>query len=357
MYDQQHPPVDPNNGAIAVTMRYHWLSFVIGLFQPYLTVNGHRVKAGWGRTVIPMPPGQHHLHVHVPYLIPPRIGPAETVVPVHAGQLVEVEYRAPVIAWLGGTIGPPPQPFRGLTAGVALMTVPLALLLCVVGLLGVFSFGDTGTGGGTRTDAGRETTSLPSLPDLSSLAPPDLSPSGAAGSAAVKPTLKSVPARTLVGPSWTASDKTYTMDIAGVPFAFRTPATWGCVKGKIDIEGAKAWVCIDEGNVFDSSAPEPDRTKRLQFMLRPCPGSCAAGDRLTLDREWFDKDAKIASAGADTSYVEVARNADGRYTLDMSHYITTTDGTKWQVAVGTYSRPETRSPVQKIVNDILTQAG
>lgn len=353
MYNQQYPPADPNNGAIAVTTRYHWLSFLIGLFQPYLAINGHRVKAGWGRTVIPMPPGQHHVHAHVPYLIPPRIGPAETMVPVQAGQVVEVEYRAPLIAWLGGTIGPPPQQFRGLVAGVALATVPLVVLLCVAGLLGVVSLADA------DADTDRETTSLPSLPtlpDLSSLAPPDLSPSGTAGSAAVKPTLKSVPARTLVGPSWAASDKTYTMDIAGVPFAFRTPATWGCVTGTIDIDGAKAWVCIDEGNIFDSSAPEPDRTKRLQFMLRPCPGSCTATDKTTLDREWFDKGAKINNVGPDTSYVEVARNAEGRYILDMSHYITQADGTRWQVAVGTYSRPETRSPVQKIVNDIYTQA-
>ncbi|HWS38992.1 MAG TPA: hypothetical protein VN408_40405 [Actinoplanes sp.] len=354
MYDQQYPPVDPNNGAIAVTMRYHWLAFLIGLFQPYLGINGHRVKAGWGRTVIPMPPGQHHVHAHVPYLIPPRIGPADTVVPVYAGQVVEVEYRAPMIAWLGGTIGPPPQRFRGQAAAVALMTVPLAVLLCVVGLLGVFSLDSPTEREGTALPP---QPSLPALPDLSSLAPPDLSPSGAATSAAAKPTLKSVPARTLVGPSWTASDKTYTMAISGVPFAFRTPPTWGCLPGKIDIEGAKAWVCIDEGNPFDASAPEPDRTKRLQFMLRPCPNSCGTADVLALDKDWFDKGAQIVNRGVGTSYVEVARNADGRYVLDMSHYITDAAGKKWQVAVGTYSRPETKSPVQKIVNDILTQAG
>ena len=53
--------------------------------------------------------------------------------PVQPGQTVEVEYRAPAIAWLGGSIGPAPQKHRGMAAAIALTVVPLLLVLCLCG--------------------------------------------------------------------------------------------------------------------------------------------------------------------------------------------------------------------------------
>ncbi|GAA1613891.1 hypothetical protein GCM10009828_047430 [Actinoplanes couchii] len=368
MYDQYQPPTDPNGGAIALTAKYHGMTFILGLFRPLMLINGHKVPVSWGRTVIPMPAGQYHVHVHVPYLIPPRIGSADSVVPVYPGQVVEVEYRAPIIGWLDGTMGPPPQRHRGMGAGIALMIVPLVALLCVFGLLGsaaVFRTSSQPVAVPTFNPVPIPSAD-PWSPAPSTSEPAGTGPSsgGATPSASaslpwpdVRPTLKSVPARTLAGPSWAAGDQTYTMDIKGVPFAFRTPPTWGCIPGKIEIKNAKAWVCIDEGKPFEANAPEPDRTKRLQFMLRPCPNSCSNADVVAVARDWFDDGAKVDFVDERTSYVEVARNADGRYILDMSHIITAPDGTKWQLAVGVYSRPETKSPVQKIVNDMLTQAG
>ena len=254
-----------------------------------------------------------------------------------------------MIGWLGGSIGPAPQKFRGVPAAIALMIVPLAALLCVCGVFGVV---------GLVSDANDDPYTLPTiapLPTMPTVDPlptrpsrPTTAPTGAAG----EPTLRSTPARTLVGPSYAAGDKTYTMTLAGFPYAFRTPATWGCITGKIDVPGAKAWVCIDEGDPFDSSAPAPDRGKRLQIMLRPCDAPCGTADRERLSTEWFDKGAEAKTLDDQTSYVETARNADGRYTLDMSHFVP-----GYQVAVGTYSQPESKAVVQKIVNDLLTQAG
>ena len=137
MYEQQ--------SAIAVTTKYHWMTFVLGLTKPFVAINGHRVPTVWGRTVIPVPPGQHGVHVHVPYILPPEIGVAETVVPVHPGQTVEVEYRAPAIAWLGGSIGPAPQKHRGMAAAIALTVVPLLLLLCLCGGTAILGLMDSST--------------------------------------------------------------------------------------------------------------------------------------------------------------------------------------------------------------------
>lgn len=342
MYEQQQQPPT----AIALTMKYWWLTFVFAMIKPFVTVNGHPVHAGWGRTVIPVPPGQHHVHVHVPYVLPSQIGKADTMVPVHPGQVVEVEYRAPAIGWLDGSIGPAPQKFRGVAASLALIAVPLVLLLCVCGGLAVTTLMDSGTD---------DTVTLPQPVDplpttLDPLPTPvDPLPTGFVPDrpGAGKPTLREAPARSLVGPTFSAGEDTYTMDFTGWPFAFRTPGSWGCVAGKVPLPDAKAWVCIDEG--------DPGNGQRLQVMLRPCE-PCGAADQKKLTTAWFDKGAKGRVHDARTSYVETPRDAKGRYTLDMSHFFPA-DAPKWQVGVGAFSPPAAKADIQKIFNDVLTQTG
>ena len=132
---QPGPPPGPGGGggAIAVDLKYHPLAFMLGLFKPRLEFNGHQVAGAWGRTVVPVPAGQYHVHAHVPYLLPPRIGVADLPVTVHPGQTVELEYRAPLIAFMGGALGGPPQKYPGMAASIVLMAISLVLLLCVCG--------------------------------------------------------------------------------------------------------------------------------------------------------------------------------------------------------------------------------
>jgi len=343
VYDQQQPPPwQPGATAIAVTTRYLWMTFLLAFFKPYLAVNGQRVPAGWGRTVVPVPPGQHHVHVHVPYLLPPRIGTAETVVPVHPGQVVEVEYRAPAIAFLDGTIGPPPQKHRGMPAAIALVVVPLVLLFCVCGAFGVIGL----VGSAASNDPVARPTAVPApLPPRPTVTLPSAPepPSG-------KPTLRVTPARSLVGPTWAAGDDTYTMAFTGWPFAFRTPRDWGCMAGRLDLPQAKAWVCINER--------DPGSGQRMQIMLRPCPAPCGAAVRARLTTEWFDPGAEGRVHDERTSYVETPRDAKGRYTLDMSHFFADpAGGATWQVGIGAFTPPEKKADIQKMFNDVLTQSG
>jgi hypothetical protein len=338
----------PPATAIAVTARYSWLTFVFGLFKPFLAINGQPVTVGWGRTVVPVPPGQYHVHVHVPYLLPPRIGTAETVVAVHPGQVVELEYRAPAIGWLGGAIGPAPQKHRGMPAAIALLVVPLVLLLCVCGGLGITALVSSDDDPVALPTATAPAPVVPRTTDPEPDPEPSAAPTGAVPSG--KPSLRAVPARKLVGSTYADGDDTYTMAFTGWPFAFRTPGTWGCVAGRVEIPQAKAWVCIDEGN--------PGNGQRLQIMLRPCPGSCGAADRARLNTEWFDPGAKAKTYDENTSFVETAKDAKGRYTLDMSHYFQADgDDQTWQVGVGAYSPPATKADIQKTINDVLTQTG
>ncbi|MBB2948729.1 hypothetical protein FB565_008512 [Actinoplanes lutulentus] len=134
------PPDDTTRGnggsTIAVTLRYAPLAFLLGMYTPVLEIDGQSVPASWGRVVTAVALGQHHVHVHVPYLMPNRIGTAETTVLAVSGRTVELEYRAPLLSFLRGNLGVPPQRYPGLAAAVALLLVAVTLLACgCVGLV------------------------------------------------------------------------------------------------------------------------------------------------------------------------------------------------------------------------------
>ena len=111
---------------IAVTTQFFPLSFMLALFKPKIVVDGHETPAaGWGRTVMPARPGPHHVHVYVPYWLPPQIGPADTSVNVYPGRLVELEYKAPVWGFSSGSLGVPPQSYNGVAVSIGVMAAAL----------------------------------------------------------------------------------------------------------------------------------------------------------------------------------------------------------------------------------------
>ncbi|MEV4701935.1 hypothetical protein [Actinoplanes sp. NPDC049316] len=154
MYDHQQPQqswgAPQGGGAIALTLKFHPLAFMLGLFKPQVEIDGHPAANAWGRTVLPVPAGQHHVHVHVPYLLPSRVGVADLGVTVQPGQTVELEYRAPMIAFMRGAMGAPPQKYPGMGFTIAMLVVVAVLLLCVCGgiLVAAMSGGDSSTASG-----------------------------------------------------------------------------------------------------------------------------------------------------------------------------------------------------------------
>ncbi len=128
----QWPAGPPGGAAIAVTAKYFWLGFFLALFKPVITIDGYRVAGGWGRAVVPVAPGQHLVHAHVPYFLPPEMGPADLPVTVQPGQTLELEYRAPLMAFVRGSLGSPPQRYNGAGFTVAILGVVLLLVFCAV---------------------------------------------------------------------------------------------------------------------------------------------------------------------------------------------------------------------------------
>lgn len=131
-YGQQ--PYSEAPEGIAITTLYStifgtWFS----AFRPKILLNGDHIPVwGWGRTVLPLTPGQYQVHVHVPYIFPKQSGRADYTVAVTPGQLVELEYRAPFFTFSRGSLGPPPQRYRGIW--------PIVVMFAVLALFLVFAF-------------------------------------------------------------------------------------------------------------------------------------------------------------------------------------------------------------------------
>ncbi|MEV4280463.1 hypothetical protein [Actinoplanes xinjiangensis] len=134
------PPVDSSrrddDSAIAVTLRHTPLAFLLRLYMPVLEIDGQSVPAYWGRVVQSVTLGEHHVHVHVPCIAPSRIGAADTTVVAVPGRTVELEYRAPMLSFLPGALGVPPQRYPGAVAASALLLLAATLAICAcIGLL------------------------------------------------------------------------------------------------------------------------------------------------------------------------------------------------------------------------------
>ncbi|WP_157441725.1 hypothetical protein [Actinoplanes awajinensis] len=363
-YYQQPPPGYPATGAtaIAITMRYAPIAFLLGLFTPVLTVNGQPVPVAWKRpAVLPVGPGQYHVHAHVPYLIPTRIGKADLVVNIGPGQTADLEYRAPLIAFLRGALGPAPQRYPGMAAAVAINVI--ALVAVIVGVFGVVN-GRGGAGGPDFSLPTGKTPAIGHLPDNSVPSfpvdpsfpavptfpgqEPESTPTTAAP-AAGEPVLRpGATVRKVAGATFTAGEKSYTMAFKGWPFAFRTPPTWGCIGGKIDLPDTLAWVCVNEQ---DSSGGE-----RTGIILRPCPAACSVATRQKMDKEWFLETAGLKRVNAVTQFRQTAKNAKGKYQLEFSHFFTDpATKKKYQVGVDAQALPLKKSSAQKVVNDIFSQ--
>ncbi|MFG1946875.1 hypothetical protein [Nonomuraea sp. NPDC048826] len=135
-WNQPPPPAPPPGQALLVLdMKRHWLGFMLSMITPMIVINGRPSAGRWGLNTIPLPPGQHHLHVHLPYVMPARIGPADLTIWLQPGMSLPVEYRAPMWAYARGSLGPAPQPWSGMGCMLALLTIPTGFVLLLAFLV------------------------------------------------------------------------------------------------------------------------------------------------------------------------------------------------------------------------------
>jgi hypothetical protein len=118
---------------IAVNTQFFPLAWVLFFVKPKVAVDGQEIPvSGWGRTHVPARPGQHHVHVYVPYFLPPKMGPADATADVRPGQVAELEYKAPMWAFSAGSLGVGPQKYNGVGITIAIVAIPFVLLFLVI---------------------------------------------------------------------------------------------------------------------------------------------------------------------------------------------------------------------------------
>ena len=116
-----------------VNTQFFPLAWLLFFFKPKIAVDGQEMPvSGWGRTHLPARPGQHHVHVHVPYFLPPKLGQADATADVRPGQAAELEYKAPLWAFSAGSLGVGPQKYNGVGITLALVAIPFILLFLVI---------------------------------------------------------------------------------------------------------------------------------------------------------------------------------------------------------------------------------
>jgi hypothetical protein len=127
---------------IAIHTRYlAWGLLTVAVRQgrgPRIRIDGQEVRgAAWGDNEIPVAPGIHDVEVETRYLLPFYRGTAGMFVTVTGGGRVELEYCAPVVAFAAGSLGPPPQRFRGFgyAIGLIVAVAVVAAVACTVGAL------------------------------------------------------------------------------------------------------------------------------------------------------------------------------------------------------------------------------
>lgn len=103
------------------------------LAPPVIIVNGRPLpEPRQGRNSIPAPPGRYRIHVHLRYLAPARMGPADHDADVAPGQWTEVEYKPPLWTLGKGSLGPPPQRYRGLIPILMVLAVSVVVSLLML---------------------------------------------------------------------------------------------------------------------------------------------------------------------------------------------------------------------------------
>jgi hypothetical protein len=129
----QPGPYGQAGEGIAVNTQFFPLAWVLFFVKPKVAVDGQEIPvSGWGRTHVPARAGQHHVHVYVPYFLPPKMGPADATADVRPGQVAELEYKAPMWAFSAGSLGVGPQKYNGVGITIAIVAIPFVLLFLVI---------------------------------------------------------------------------------------------------------------------------------------------------------------------------------------------------------------------------------
>jgi hypothetical protein len=95
----------PQMGRIEVNMEFNPMQLFLHGIKPRIVVNGYPyAPSHWGRQSFDMPPGNHDMLCAFPYLFSDNAGSARMMIPVYSGHVTIVNYTAPGLMFMGGSM-------------------------------------------------------------------------------------------------------------------------------------------------------------------------------------------------------------------------------------------------------------
>ena len=82
------------------------LQWILYFFDTRIEINGVVQQRPWGTHVFPVPAGGYNIRVWFPYMLMSQCGMSSLQVPVNPGAVTVLEYSAPFILFMGGTLTP-----------------------------------------------------------------------------------------------------------------------------------------------------------------------------------------------------------------------------------------------------------
>ena len=93
-------------GTIRIHASFLFLQWVFFIFKPTISIDGGEPKKfAWGETTHSVTPGQHTIHVEIPYIFT-KIAKATETVNVGANETVALTYRPPLLVFMKGKLTP-----------------------------------------------------------------------------------------------------------------------------------------------------------------------------------------------------------------------------------------------------------
>ena len=91
-------------GTINIHSSFLFLQWVFFIFKPTISIDGGEPqKHGWGESNHPVAPGQHTVHIEIPYIFT-KVGKATETVNVVTDQTVALSYRPPLLVFMKGRL-------------------------------------------------------------------------------------------------------------------------------------------------------------------------------------------------------------------------------------------------------------
>jgi hypothetical protein len=119
-------------GVLSIRFLYPPGGFLYRATSPRLRIDESDVTVpGWGTHEFSMAPGQRRVEVWVPYALPRRAGIARTEVTVTGPERVALEYMAPTVTFMRGSLGEPAGQRSAGWRGVMVLNVIGGLVLLV----------------------------------------------------------------------------------------------------------------------------------------------------------------------------------------------------------------------------------